>query len=73
MFSISSGFKSPVRLALLPPVFADAPFPVIDEGQSVDSVVKLMSKSNPAVLVRRDGTIAGILTRSDLLHYLMAR
>jgi cystathionine beta-synthase len=51
----------------------DAPFPVVDEGQSVDSVVKLVSKSNPAVLVRHDGTIAGILTRSDLLHFLMAR
>ena len=51
----------------------DAPFPVVEDGQPVDSVVKLVSKSNPAVLVRRHGAITGILTRSDLLHYLMAR
>jgi cystathionine beta-synthase len=51
----------------------DAPFPVVEEGQAVDSVVKLVSKNNPAVLVRRHGAITGILTRSDLLHYLMAR
>ena len=51
----------------------DAPFPVVDDGLPVDQVVKLVTKNNPAVLVRRDGAIAGILTRSDLLHFLMAR
>ena len=51
----------------------DAPFPVVDDGQLVDSVVKLVNKNNPAVLVRHAGTVAGILTRSDLLHFLMAR
>jgi cystathionine beta-synthase len=51
----------------------DAPFPVVDVGQPVDSVAKLLSKSNPAVLVRVNGTIQGIVTRSDMLNYLMAR
>jgi cystathionine beta-synthase len=51
----------------------DAPFPVVDDALAVDQVVKLVTKSNPAVLVRRNGAIAGILTRSDLLHFLMAR
>lgn len=51
----------------------EAPFPVVDEGLAVDQVVKLVTKSNPAVLVRHDGMFAGILTRSDLLHFLMAR
>jgi cystathionine beta-synthase len=51
----------------------DAPFPVVEEGQVVDSVAKLLSKSNPAVLVRADGRIRGIVTRSDVLNYLMAR
>ena len=32
-----------------------------------------MSKSNPAVLVREDGKISGIVTRSDMLNYLMGR
>jgi cystathionine beta-synthase len=51
----------------------DAPFPVVEVSQSVDSVAKLLSKSNPAVLVRDDGLMQGIVTRSDVLNYLMAR
>lgn len=51
----------------------DAPFPVVDVAQPVDSVAKLLSKSNPAVLVRSNGAVQGIVTRSDMLNYLMAR
>src|SRR4051812_149592 len=51
----------------------DSPFPMISGDQPVDSVVKMLSKSNPAVLVRTNGTIRGIVTRSDMLHYMMSR
>ena len=51
----------------------DSPFPVIAGDQPVDSVVKLLSKSNPAVLVRENGTVQGIVTRSDMLRFMMAR
>ena len=51
----------------------DAPFPTVEAGQPVESAAKLLSKSNPAVLVRRDGVVQGIVTRSDLLHFIMAR
>jgi cystathionine beta-synthase len=51
----------------------DPPFPTVDDQQSADSVAKLLSKSNPAVLVRTNGRVTGIVTRSDLLSYLMAR
>jgi cystathionine beta-synthase len=51
----------------------DPPFPVVDAGMPADSVAKLLSKSNPAVLVRANGHVEGIVTRSDLLAYLMAR
>jgi cystathionine beta-synthase len=51
----------------------DSPFPMISADQPIESVVKLLSKSNPAVLVRRDGVIEGIVTRSDMLHYMMSR
>jgi cystathionine beta-synthase len=51
----------------------DPPFPTVDGAQSVDTVAKLMSKANPAVLVREDGKISGIVTRSDMLNYLMGR
>src|SRR5258706_13986092 len=51
----------------------DAPFPAVDVAQPVDNVAKLLSTSNPAVLVRSNGTVQGIVTRSDMLNYLMAR
>ena len=51
----------------------DPPFPTVDEQQTADSVAKLLSKSNPAVLVRANGHVTGIVTRSDLLSYLMTR
>jgi cystathionine beta-synthase len=51
----------------------DAPFPTVDDQQTADSVAKLLSKSNPAVLVRTNGKVTGIVTRSDLLSYLMSR
>jgi len=51
----------------------DGPFPTVDDQQTADSVAKLLSKSNPAVLVRKNGHVTGIVTRSDLLSYLMSR
>ncbi|MEP6509328.1 MAG: pyridoxal-phosphate dependent enzyme [Gemmatimonadales bacterium] len=51
----------------------ESPFPTISGEQPVENVVKLLSKSNPAVLVRSNGTIRGIVTRSDMLHYMMSR
>jgi predicted transcriptional regulator len=51
----------------------DSPFPVVDANQPVDAVVKLLSKSSPAILVREADTVQGILTRSDMLHYVMGR
>ena len=45
----------------------DGPFPTVDDQQTADSVAKLLSKSNPAVLVRSNGRVTGIVTRSDLL------
>jgi cystathionine beta-synthase len=51
----------------------DEAFPTVDATQHVESVQKLLSKTTPAVLVREDGTITGIVTRSDMLAYLMNR
>jgi cystathionine beta-synthase len=51
----------------------DSPFPIVESGQSVETIVKLLSKANPAVLVRDDGTLRGIVTRADLIQFVMAR
>jgi cystathionine beta-synthase len=48
-------------------------FPVIDASQPVDSVSKMLSRQTPAVLVRDGASVAGIVTRSDVLQFLMSR
>ncbi|MCC7194412.1 MAG: pyridoxal-phosphate dependent enzyme [Gemmatimonadaceae bacterium] len=51
----------------------ESPYPTVDATQPVDAIVKVLSKANPAVLVREGGKTVGIVTRSDLLAFLMAR
>ena len=48
----------------------DPPFPVVDADVPVERLTTLLSRDTPAALVRRDGKIAGIVTRYDLLHQL---
>ena len=48
----------------------DGPFPVVDAELPVERLTSLLSRETPAVLVRRDGKIAGIVTRYDVLHQL---
>jgi cystathionine beta-synthase len=48
----------------------DAPFPEIDARESMAAVGRMLTRQNPAVLVRADGTLAGILTRYDVVRYL---
>lgn len=51
----------------------ESPLPVVEADESADAIVKVLSKATPAVLVRGGGAIRGIVTRSDLLTFLMAR
>jgi len=51
----------------------DQPFPTVESNQPVESVAKLLSKSNRAVLMKKDGVVQGIVTRFDVLEYLMHR
>ena len=48
----------------------DAPYPVVDADLPVERLTTLLSRETPAALVRRDGVIAGIVTRYDVLHQL---
>jgi cystathionine beta-synthase len=48
----------------------DAPFPVVDGDMPAERLAAMLSRETPAALVRRDGRIAGIVTRYDLLHQL---
>lgn len=50
-----------------------AQFPIVDGGQTVEGIATLLSRANPAVLVRDESRMRGIITRSDALNYLMSR
>jgi cystathionine beta-synthase len=51
----------------------DEAFPVVGSEEPVDAVTKLLSKTTPALLVAEGGAVVGIVTRGDLLQFLMAR
>lgn len=48
----------------------DPPLPVIDSHVDLSAVTRLLTRRNPAVLVRHDGQLGAILTRHDVLRYL---
>ena len=46
------------------------PLPVVGSDEPVDRVTRLMAARNPAVLVRHNGAVVGILTRFDMLQFI---
>ncbi|MFI5370238.1 MAG: cystathionine beta-synthase [Candidatus Eisenbacteria bacterium] len=45
------------------------PLPVVDADEDAEQVTRLLAR-DPAVLVRRDGRVVGILTRFDMLQFI---
>ena len=45
------------------------PLPVVDADEAAEQVTRLLAR-DPAVLVRRDGKVVGILTRFDMLQFI---
>ena len=52
--------------------FMDAPLPVIEADTPMSGVGRLLTKKTPAVLVRVEGELSGIVTRYDMVRYLTA-
>jgi cystathionine beta-synthase len=48
----------------------EAPLPVVDGHTDLPAITRLLNRQNPAVLVRRDGRLTGIITRFDVLRYM---
>ncbi|KPJ87185.1 MAG: cystathionine beta-synthase [Gemmatimonas sp. SG8_17] len=46
----------------------EAPYPVVEADFAVEGFSELLSRETPAVLVRQDNQLAGIVTRYDVLH-----
>jgi cystathionine beta-synthase len=67
------GLETPALLEATVREVMDAPFPSLVSDEAIEFAVKLLSKSTPAVLVREDGHMQGIVTRSDMLRFMMGR
>ena len=48
----------------------DSPFPVVDSHINAEEAARLLTRENPAVLVRDGGELKGILTRYDVVRDL---
>jgi cystathionine beta-synthase len=48
----------------------DAPLPEVDANADMAGVGRLLTRQTPAVLIRRDGRLVGIITRYDVVRYL---
>jgi cystathionine beta-synthase len=46
------------------------PYPVVDALLPIERLTAFLSRESPAVLVRRDGKLAGIVTRYDVLRHV---
>jgi cystathionine beta-synthase len=52
--------------------FLEAAFPVVDEATSIRKATETLARGgSPAVLVRSGNRLVGILTKFDVLHFLM--
>jgi cystathionine beta-synthase len=69
---MSRVLQDPAALDLPVEAVMGPPFPVVDEATEVDELTRLLTRGNPAVLVRRGGVVSGILTRYDVVRTLAA-
>ncbi len=67
------GLETPALLEATVREVMDAPFPSLASDEAIEFAVKLLSKSTPAVLVHDHGRVEGIVTRSDMLRFMMGR
>ena len=67
------GLETPALLDATVREVMDAPFPALTSDEAIEFAIKHLSKSTPAVLVRENGYIQGIVTRSDMLRFMMGR
>jgi cystathionine beta-synthase len=63
-------FRNPDALSAKISTVMDGPFPLVDANEEVERVVPMLASGAPAVIVQRDGTIIGVVTRADVLEYV---
>ena len=48
----------------------EPPLPVVDAALALEQLTPLLLREQSAVIVRRDGQLAGIVTRYDVLRHV---
>ena len=48
----------------------DPPFPTVDAEAGLDAIARHLTRHNPAVIVRQNGKLTGIITRFDMVRQL---
>jgi cystathionine beta-synthase len=67
---MSRVIEDPAVLSATVDGFMDPPFPEVDSRESMAAVGRMLTRQNPAVLVRANDKLTGILTRFDVVSYL---
>lgn len=49
----------------------DPPFPLVDAAFPTDRLAPMLTRESPAALVQRDGALAGIVSRADVLRMML--
>jgi cystathionine beta-synthase len=62
-------FRNPEIVSQQVSTIMDAPFNLVDANEEIERVFPLFGSGAPAVLVQRDGSLVGVVTRSDLLEF----
>ena len=65
---MAKAIASPVVLDQPVHEVMEAPYPIVDADFAVEGFSELLSRETPAVLVRQNDDLAGIVTRYDVLH-----
>jgi cystathionine beta-synthase len=50
----------------------DGPFPVVEATATTDRLAPMLTRENPAALVRKDGKLIGIVSRYDIMQQMLA-
>jgi cystathionine beta-synthase len=70
---VRQAFENPAILEQGVRGLMEPAMPVLDATATMDEAMRQLGRGNPAVLVRRDGKMCGILSRYDFLDYLSQR
>ena len=51
----------------------EKPFPIVEPGADLESVLRLLMRGSPAVVIGKPDRLEGIITRIDVIEYLAGR